>query len=511
MANSISIDKVLNCPTLPSLPSVAVDVLALTSKRNVNLNEIARVVQNDQALATKILRTINSSYYGLSKPCPTITRAITYLGLSTVKSLVLGFSLVDSTRGQGGFDLEPYWRRAVYSAAAARRIAAMADCCDPEEAFIAALMQDIGMPAIHASLGAKYQAILGQAGDMHESLAPAEMKEFGFNHAIVGARLGERWRLPEALNTAILHHHAPDGAPQVHQAFVRVVALGTLAGAALTSKNAGPALTRLRNVAAKWFDLQVDQTRALLNEITEDAREVGRLFRVPTGEAPDINQILEQAQEATLRHQFDVQREAETLRQTNNDLARMALTDALTGAGNRNFFDTELHRAFTQCRAAGSGIAVIMVDADRFKALNDTYGHQTGDAVLIEIAWRMKKAASGEGVADKGAAPLVCRYGGEEFAIVVPAATRRGAAQLAESVRANIAGASVARATPGPASSVPVTVSVGVAVLEPGVPSSLTTPELLVQAADRALYAAKGAGRNCVRVFTERAGAPAVA
>jgi PleD family two-component response regulator len=82
---------------------------------------------------------------------------------------------------------------------------------------------------------------------------------------------------------------------------------------------------------------------------------------------------------------------------------------------------------------------------------------------------------------------------------------------MAENIRAIIASAPVALSAPGPAPIVSVTVSVGVAVLEPGAPSSLTTPELLVQAADKALYAAKGAGRNCVRVFTERAGAPAVA
>src|SRR5262245_6791812 len=116
-----TLEQVLSCPNLPSLPTVAVEVLALTAKSNADLNEISRVVQNDQALSAKILRTVNSSFYGLSKPCPTITRALTYMGLSTVKSLVLGFSLVDWTRqGEGGFDMIDYWRRSAYGAAAAR-------------------------------------------------------------------------------------------------------------------------------------------------------------------------------------------------------------------------------------------------------------------------------------------------------------------------------------------------------------------------------------------------------
>ena len=69
-------EDVLNCPALPSLSTVAVQVLALTRDENVKLKDIARVVQNDQALAAKILRTVNSSYYGLSRPCPTISRAL---------------------------------------------------------------------------------------------------------------------------------------------------------------------------------------------------------------------------------------------------------------------------------------------------------------------------------------------------------------------------------------------------------------------------------------------------
>lgn len=495
MANP-SIDQVLNCPNLPSLPTVAVDVISLTNKRNVNLNELARVVQNDQALSAKILRTVNSSYYGLTKPCPTITRALSYLGLSAVKSLVLGFSLVDTTRESNGFRLEDYWRRAVYGGAAARRIAMTAKIGDPEEVFIAALMQDIGMPAISAAWGAGYAAMLEQTAESHEKLPNAELGALGFNHAQAGARIGEKWRLPEEMIAAIKYHHAPDSTT-THQDFVRCVGLGVHIAAALTVSNPTPALQRSRMLAAKWFDMSDDRIDELLEQVAEDARDIARLFRVQTGEKPDINQILAQAEEASLRVQFDQQREAETLRQTNSDLARMALTDGLTGAGNRNFFDTELHRLFAQSRATGAPLAVIMADADKFKSLNDTHGHQVGDAVLIEIAWRMKSTATNDGA-------LVCRYGGEEFVILLPNADRRTAAQLAEAVRVAIAGSPVTLRTQASVPAVPVTVSLGVAVFDPNAMGKMNTPELIVQAADKALYAAKSGGRNCVRIFSEK-------
>ena len=148
--SAATLDKVLASPKLPTLPAVATKMLQLTSNPDVELDDIADLVQYDQALSAKILKTVNSSYYSLRQPCTNIKRALTYLGLNTVKSLVLGFSLVDLTRhNDDGFDLMDYWRRCVYSAAAARRIAMVTGTCDADEAYIAALMQDIGMLAMH--------------------------------------------------------------------------------------------------------------------------------------------------------------------------------------------------------------------------------------------------------------------------------------------------------------------------------------------------------------------------
>ena len=194
---TLNLEKILSCSNLPSLSAVALQVLELTQDENVKLTEIASAVENDQALTAKILRTINSSYYGLAKPCPTIARALAYLGLNTVKSVVLGFTLVDVTKqAEDGFDLVDYWRRCLYSAAAARRIAMQSSACDPEEAFIAALVQDMGMLAIHAASPSPYACLVQQTKGDHRRLPEMERAVFGFDHAEVGARLATQWRFP---------------------------------------------------------------------------------------------------------------------------------------------------------------------------------------------------------------------------------------------------------------------------------------------------------------------------
>ncbi len=173
--SSSTLDQVLSCPRLPTLPGVALSLMELTRNPDVELGDIADLVQNDQALTGKILKTVNSSYYGLSQPCATIRRALAYLGLSTVTSLVLGFSLVELTGScDEEFDLPDYWRRCLASAAAARRIAMTTGACDPEEAFVAALMQDIGMLAMHAALKGDYDAVLCETGGNHFLLPHCE-------------------------------------------------------------------------------------------------------------------------------------------------------------------------------------------------------------------------------------------------------------------------------------------------------------------------------------------------
>src|SRR5271168_74327 len=111
--NTELIKKIQQCPNLPSIPAIAVQVLELASKPGVDIAEIARVISKDPALSGKILRTVNSSFYGRSQHVSTISHALVILGLQSVKTLVLGFSLVMtlSKSRSKGFKHLAYWRR----------------------------------------------------------------------------------------------------------------------------------------------------------------------------------------------------------------------------------------------------------------------------------------------------------------------------------------------------------------------------------------------------------------
>src|SRR3954466_1757092 len=203
LANTMNqqlVDRIRACPNLPSLPAIALQVLQLAQREDVDISEIARVICKDPALSGKILKTVNSSFYGRAQAVSTISHALVILGLQSVKSLVLGFTLVKSlgaNRGKGFKHLH-YWRRSIYAATAARSAAAKLLLVQQEEAFLAALLQDIGMLVLDQVLGEQYNAVCAKAAT-HDELAAVEQAELGLNHADAGgilAQQGERPPLP---------------------------------------------------------------------------------------------------------------------------------------------------------------------------------------------------------------------------------------------------------------------------------------------------------------------------
>jgi diguanylate cyclase (GGDEF)-like protein len=178
------------------------------------------------------------------------------------------------------------------------------------------------------------------------------------------------------------------------------------------------------------------------------------------------------------------------IRRANIELSVAATTDSLTGISNRRCFDAVLVDEASRAERSGSGLSVFLLDIDSFKEFNDSYGHVAGDECLVLVAKAF--AATLRRPAD-----FVARYGGEEFVAVLPQTSVVAAATLAEVVRKRIHDMRIVHES---ASAGVVTVSIGVAGYSA---DAARPPEALVRAADAALYAAKSAGRNCVRVAPE--------
>jgi diguanylate cyclase (GGDEF)-like protein len=177
---------------------------------------------------------------------------------------------------------------------------------------------------------------------------------------------------------------------------------------------------------------------------------------------------------ATLMLAREIQRRSDA----EDKLEEMATTDALTGLRNRRKFDAAIETEWRRALRHPTPLSLLMIDADHFKAYNDTFGHQAGDQLLIGIAICISDSITRAG-------DCAVRYGGEEFAVLLPGTTSNEALTVAETIRLKVQGWSD--------ETTPSTVSIGIATMTPV--AGLDWPDF-VHAADKALYAAKAAGRN---------------
>ena len=182
----------------------------------------------------------------------------------------------------------------------------------------------------------------------------------------------------------------------------------------------------------------------------------------------------------------------EQLRRAQRDLEERSVTDALTGLKNRRFFDERLYEEFCRAHRYADPVSLIMIDVDHFKTVNDRYGHPAGDAVLREAAAVVRAS-----IRDPD---ICCRYGGEEFAVILPKTHLPGALAVAERIWRALGAKSyeIPTTAPGGPATFGVTASIGVAFF----PSKdITTHEHLLRFSDEALYQAKRAGRNTICLY----------
>jgi diguanylate cyclase (GGDEF)-like protein len=423
----------------------------------------------------------------------TVSHAICLLGLSAIRPLALSFSLVKGLQAHDQRALTWFWKRSLMTAVAAHELAHSLGLRLVEEAFLAGLLQDIGILALRQLAVPEYSQA-ARDGLVHDALVAAERTIFYEDHASVGAWLCERWKLPSILCTAIRHSHAAEQLPlQSHDdvaLLVRIVAVAAAMADVWIDVKSADATANLRARGSRLLSLSDEQIDVILQQVAKRSTEVARHFDMQIGGTQELAAIAEDAKETLLMLALSANQQAADAQQAIGTLEAKARTledeahrDALTGIWNRGCFDQRLAEHLAIAEHGQSPLSVLLADIDWFKSVNDNLGHVSGDRLLKSVAGLLASRLR--------PTDLCARYGGEEFVVVLPETDDDGAAVVAERLRATIAdtvhdlGATKAR----------ITISIGHATWIPG---TGMTSEQLVVAADRALYDAKRSGRNRV-------------
>ena len=199
----------------------------------------------------------------------------------------------------------------------------------------------------------------------------------------------------------------------------------------------------------------------------------------------DTREALRHSEQALQAAHEELQGRFAEIQALQTQLSEQASRDPLTGLYNRRYLDTTLERELARCQREGQPLTLMLIDLDHFKRINDTWGHQAGDEVLRQLADMLESHAR--------LADVACRYGGEEFLLLLPNMPLKNAVERAEQWRIAFANATVAFGE----FRMQATLSIGISTY----PGHGTTAQLLIHNADRALYRAKAEGRNRVVVY----------
>lgn len=198
---------------LPSVPSVLSEIIEKLRNESCSVDDIADLIGKDIGMTAKLLKLVNSAFFGLRRQISSPSDAVSYLGIETIKSLVLAVNAFAPFTGNQGsvISVETLWSHSMEVAAVAKRIAVSESISQKqcEEIFIAGMLHDVGKLVLSANLPAEYAKVLEQTRHLGLPLHSAEETAFGANHAEIGGYLLSLWGLPPAVVDAIQFHHQP--------------------------------------------------------------------------------------------------------------------------------------------------------------------------------------------------------------------------------------------------------------------------------------------------------------
>ena len=486
-------------------------LLGILSDPDAPTEEIVRLIQTDPAITANILKVANSPLYGGGRSVDSLDLAVLLMGRNTIACLALSFSLSETARQGGALNryYREYWRRSVIHALALECLARHVDPSSCSAWFVAGLLMDIGQLALlQSDSPSYYTALLDASRGGSSSLVELEQDGLGTTHTEIAGTLLTDWSLPEAVVAVAKYHElAPDEIvrerereyfAQIAGATVAVATADFLCGATPMES-----FRRLAFLFSSVCGLPERQLQEYVDGVSERLHAMSDLLSADVSDLPSTAELLacatEQLSALTVQSLVPFGAAGARMTVSPNDvrelrarlyeLEQTSCLDALTGLYDRAYFDLRLRQRLRHLETHPVALGILLGDLDKFKRLNDTYGHEAGDEVLRTAARVMQSCVRSTDV--------VARYGGEEFVILAEVSDRESLERLAERIRQRLADTTIRYGN----HDIKVTMSLGgvfVGTVPPG--QHTTNPANLVAMADKSMYESKWRGGDAVSI-----------
>jgi len=276
------IDRISSLRDLPSLPHILVKLMEACNDENGSLGDIADILTNDPSLCSKVLRLVNSAFYGLASRFEGIDQAVAYLGTTAVKNIAICsavYQAFNSHKGDSAFSLKVFWWHSLKCALLSRIFSKEVAYGSPDEAFVAGLLHDIGKLVLWVNFSEKYTELIKKYENRPEMLAAGE-GQLGATHSQIGAWLLDQWKFQSLVSDSALYHHEPLERIAHALPLVQIVyTANKLSGETVEGRGDGI------KVAEKLYGFSQEKVIGFLARSDEELGEVARSFGIEI-EAP---------------------------------------------------------------------------------------------------------------------------------------------------------------------------------------------------------------------------------
>jgi len=286
----------------PSLPSITLKIFQMASDPDVSIQAISKVISSDAAIVARIMKVVNSAFYGFQKKITNIQHAVSILGINAIRNVSLTLSLIDVFPQKQSTEFKDLFRWSLCSGVTADLIAAFVGMTNRSEAFLGALLLNIGQYIFLRYLGERYSRIKREAGQRGMRLSIIEREVMGIDHLEAGMLVAERWNLPEPVLLAL--KYGDDITKAYEQDFekptlnlIETAYLAGLVAEVYNNCNKAMNIETFKFNFSKIFQIDVSTAEDILSSIPHLIEDLGTSYKIDIGKIPSYEQLLQQSSE----------------------------------------------------------------------------------------------------------------------------------------------------------------------------------------------------------------------
>jgi len=266
---------------IPTLPTIVFELNELLQDPNTPITEISDIIEKDQAISLRVLKLVNSAFYGIHKEVNDIGNAIVLLGFNTVRNAIVSLSVIKSFSGGKaleGFDISDFWKHSLAVAVVSKGLSEKTKIASSDSCFVGGLLHDIGKVILAQYFQDLFEKVWNTAKRENISFYEAEKKEITIDHAIIGAHLATNWELPESFIDVIRWHHDVRNDTESK----KMILIIYLSDIIVNSYNANPDgnidLSAMHPAASKFLNKQLGDVDTWFAEIANDIQSSYKFF-----------------------------------------------------------------------------------------------------------------------------------------------------------------------------------------------------------------------------------------